>query len=153
MAPDIEREKRLLKDFVLSERDESWRQFMDDILTVYELVAKAAKGDHGGGYFYDELLRESGMVPRDIRKDDPEYMPAMRDLWEILGMVSEFEVSRGRPMLSAVVVDKDTGLPGGGFFKLAYQLELLDSVPADDSEKRKFWGDQLSKIRSVWRGQ
>ncbi len=55
-------------------------------------------------------------------------MPGLRNpgrsprLHRILDDVNRCEVERGRGMLSAVVVRKDTGRPGSGFFKLARAL-------------------------------
>lgn len=41
---------------------------------------------------------------------------------KVLDPINEDEVAAGRPMISAIVVSKDTMLPGRGFFILGQQL-------------------------------
>src|SRR5437899_471369 len=43
----------------------------------------------------------------------------------ILDEISTFEHQRGRPLLSVVVVQVETGRPGKGFYKLATRLHLF----------------------------
>jgi hypothetical protein len=45
-----------------------------------------------------------------------------RQIFSILRAICTAEVEQGRPMLSAVVVRQDTGMPGSGFFALARKL-------------------------------
>jgi hypothetical protein len=45
-----------------------------------------------------------------------------RQIFAILRAICTAEVEQGRPMLSAVVVRQDTGMPGAGFFALARKL-------------------------------
>lgn len=44
------------------------------------------------------------------------------EIGRILGEISTFEHSNGRPLLSAIVVRQGTGYEGDGFFKLAQEL-------------------------------
>ena len=43
-------------------------------------------------------------------------------LGKLLGAISSFEHANGRPMLSSVVVSKETNSPSDGFYKLADEL-------------------------------
>lgn len=44
---------------------------------------------------------------------------------KVLGQISEDEIAAGRPMLSAIVVSRDTMLPGHGFFRLGHELKQV----------------------------
>jgi hypothetical protein len=47
-----------------------------------------------------------------------------REVGHLVGEISEDEVKCKRPMLSALVVEKDTGLAGRGFFRLALPTQV-----------------------------
>ncbi|MBN1451643.1 MAG: hypothetical protein JW963_11560 [Anaerolineales bacterium] len=72
------------------------------------------------------------------------------ELGIILGEISEDEVRKGRPMLSAMAVGV-SGEPGEGFYTLAKELGLLQ----DDSpeEKRQFWEEQKARVYETWRAE
>jgi hypothetical protein len=74
----------------------------------------------------------------------PMTRPPFRGLNEALGHVSMYEVEHGRPMLSAVVVNEDTGHPGSGFAKLARHVGL--SVEDEDT----FWRAELAVVVRFW---
>ena len=63
----------------------------------------------GGLVHYGEFAKMLG-----IDMDNP-YFGAQ--VGKVLGRISEDAVAAGRPMISAIVVSKDTNPPGGGFFK------------------------------------
>lgn len=71
--------------------------------------------------------------------------PPFRPLFPMLGHVSMYEVEHGRPMLSALVVTKETGLPGDGFAKLARHL----GIPVGEDETA-FWDAQLARVVEFW---
>ncbi|WP_152418316.1 hypothetical protein [Halorubrum aidingense] len=54
----------------------------------------------------------------------------------------------GHPMLSAVIVGKNNGVPGDGFYQLASNLDHLDQDPESMSEDEKinFWENELKKV-------
>lgn len=54
------------------------------------------------------------------------YMGA--ETGHLLGEISENEHNNERPLLSAVVVKSNMGIPGDGFFSLACQLHKLEGV-------------------------
>jgi hypothetical protein len=70
-----------------------------------------------------------------------------KDVGHLLGEISEDEVSRGRPMLSAVVVGS-SGRPGKGFFILARNLGRLSGLEVDEEQ---FWRQELQKLYETWR--
>lgn len=51
-----------------------------------------------------------------------DFRAPFNPLFPMLGHISTYEVTRGRPMLSSIVIGRDTGNPGSGFFTLAAQL-------------------------------
>jgi hypothetical protein len=79
---------------------------------AYERLVQAARA--GEFVYYGELAKLLG-----IDMDNP-YFGAQ--VGKVLGRISEDEVAAGRPMLPAIVVSKDTMLPGHGFFNLGEQL-------------------------------
>ena len=91
-----------------------------DHQAVYERLVQAARARDF--VHYAELAK---MINIDI--DHPLFgVPVGRDL----GHISEDEVAVGRPMISAIVVNKDDRLLGRGFFKLGQDLHRVD--PGED---------------------
>jgi hypothetical protein len=74
----------------------------------------------------------------------PNTRPPFRGLNEALGHISMYEVEHGRPMLSALVVNAETGKPGEGFARLAEHL----GIQVDDSEV--FWQAELAEVVDFW---
>lgn len=62
-----------------------------------------------------------------------------RLLGEMLGEVSVQEYRRGRPMLTAIVVRKDTDMPGTGF-------RGLEGFPTSD----EFWVAEKKRVFDYW---
>ena len=65
-----------------------------------------------------------------------------RQIFSILRAICTAEVEQGCPMLSAVVVRQDTGMPGSGFFTLARELGCYQS--GTDSS---FWLAEREELR------
>jgi len=65
-------------------------------------------------------------------------------LLEALGHVSTYEVEHGRPMLTALVVNKETRIPGEGFASLG---EHLGRRVANEEE---FWHTELAATVELW---
>jgi hypothetical protein len=65
-------------------------------------------------------------------------------LARLLVDVGREEVEAGRPVLPALVVTKQTGLPGQGFFKLAAARGY------DVSEPEAFWASALKQVHDYW---
>ena len=99
---------------------------------AYEKLKEVARA--GGVIYYSQVAPVAGVGPRN--------------LGQILGEVCQGEVHQGRPMLGAVVVRKDSHLPGQGFFKSARKLGLFQG--SNDKERREFWVQELRKVHGYW---
>ena len=104
---------------------------------VYERLVQAARA--GEFVHYSELAK---MLNIDM--DNP-YFGAQ--VGKVLGQISEDEIAAGRPMISAIVVSKDTMLPGHGFFNLGQELHQID--PGED--EIGFAVRQMRKVHEYWR--
>jgi hypothetical protein len=51
-------------------------------------------------------------------------------------------------MLGSVVVRKDTGMPGDGYFKGARRLSQFEADVKKD--KRAFWAEELESVHRYW---
>lgn len=73
-----------------------------------------------------ERIRSLRLIPRDPR------------LFEILGEISSEEAQAGKGMLSVLVVRKEDGTPGPGFFDLAKDLgrDISDETAVIDAERK-----------------
>jgi hypothetical protein len=65
-------------------------------------------------------------------------------LGHILGEISKEEDEKGHGMLSALVIGKDSNMPGKGFFVLAKGLgkSFIDDMT--------FWQEELKKVYAAW---
>jgi hypothetical protein len=68
---------------------------------------------------------------------------------DILDEISTFEHRRGRPLLSVVVVQVDTGRPGKGFYKLATRLRLFSG--RSDIDEMEFFIATVKQAYSAWK--
>lgn len=73
-----------------------------------------------------------------------DLQPHESPLWNLLGEVAEAENAAGRSLLSAVVVLKDKGIPGSGFFDLASKLGR------DVKDEVAFFSEELKKVHKHW---
>jgi hypothetical protein len=64
---------------------------------------------------------------------------------QLLGEICQHMHKDGKPMLGALVINMQKGLPGDGFFELAITLGRL-RAGATDREKRSFWESELKAI-------
>jgi hypothetical protein len=71
-----------------------------------------------------------------------------REIGRLIAKVCAHEVAHGRPMLGSVVVRKDTGMPGDGYFKGACRLGQFD--PDGKKDKRAFWAEELERVHDYW---
>ena len=100
----------------------------------YKLIRTAQKK---GTIYYGDV---AGTMRLPIRG---EHMA--REAGQILGEISEWEHNEGRPLLSAVVIRQDIGMPGDGFFKLARQLGKFQGQSEQD-----FWHNELRDVHNMW---
>jgi len=67
-------------------------------------------------------------------------------LGPILDRINAYERALGRPLLSAVVVRSDTGLPGASFFTMARRAgEMLEG-----EDEQTFWRKEIARVRKTW---
>ena len=114
------------------------KYFGSDIFDeVYCKLIKAAR-DKQPITYGEEIAKIMGLPPSG------DHMA--RETGEILGEISEYEHLHGRPLLSAVVVGKDTRIPGKGFFTLARELGKLQ----EGMDERSFWERELEEVYDTW---
>ena len=103
---------------------------------VYDRLVQAARAQEL--VHYGELAKMLG-----IDMDDP-YFGAR--VGKVLGRISEDEIAAGRPLISAIVVSKDTMLPGHGFFNLGQ--ELHQTLAGED--EIGFAVRQIKRVHNYW---
>jgi hypothetical protein len=104
--------------------------------------ARAANGEREKGLItYSELGDELRPIHR---AGDPALDYPFGGFYEAIGHVSSYEVEHGRPMLSALVVTKETRTPGPGFAKLALHLGF------EFADAEEFWADEIYEVLWVW---
>lgn len=104
---------------------------------VYELCKEVARKKDV--ITYQEVGKLIGLDMVDPRDRDA--------ISGILGEISTYEHSYGRPLLSAVVVLKDSFRPGGGFYGLAIEVGLLDA----DGDRETFYSNHLKEVYAYWK--
>jgi hypothetical protein len=67
---------------------------------------------------------------------------------EMLDEINRSEQGAGRPMISAVVVHSQEGLPGAGFFVCARELGVLTARNRQD--ELAFFVDELRRVHAYW---
>src|SRR3954447_13635131 len=70
--------------------------------------------------------------------------PHSHALATMLGEISSAEHECGRGMLSALVLSKDGGEPGSGFYSLAERLGR------DVSDRERFWLAEFNRVHADW---
>lgn len=76
--------------------------------------------------------------------------PISISLAGLLGDISEYEHKQGDPLLSVVVVNKETKVPGDGFFKLAKELGLYEGSLTNKEQKDEFFIFELNRAHNFW---
>jgi Arc/MetJ-type ribon-helix-helix transcriptional regulator len=105
------------------------QQAKDGARAVMQEVAET-----GSLITYEELCERIGA-----------YTP--RSCGPLITEVALEDYRAGRGMLSAVVVRKDTRMPGDGFFEAA-EAELAEGLP----DRTAFWKDELARVYEAHRG-
>jgi hypothetical protein len=126
----------------------SLTQFEHAVRSV--LIAKAQGGNHEDPMTACLTYSQLGDEVGPDHGSYPMVTPPFRGLGEALGHVSMYEVERGRPMLTALVVQQDSQRPGAGFAQLGRQLGFsVGDTPADEVA---FWRLELAEVVRVWAG-
>lgn len=121
---------------------------------VRKRLIEVAKG--GETITYGELMEEFG-IPRGHPKPGIGIGP-------VVGGISDYEYSKGRPLVSAVVVRANSGTeicsqghPGGGFFGLngiPVHLERPPSARRNASlttDEQRFVKEEQEKVWDYWK--
>ena len=102
---------------------------------IYDLAKAAARNATTIPYSF-----VASVIGLDM--DNPVHR---NELAAILDEVSRTEHTRGRPMLSAVVVHTDDLRPGQGFFTLAEDLGEFDGT-----DEETFFLAELKRVHEAW---
>lgn len=103
---------------------------------VYSELITAAK--YRGTLTYQEIAILMGVTPKGGQMAGATG--------QILGEISEDEVTNGRPMLSAIAVGV-SGKPGPGFSNFARQLGRLKP----DEDEGEFWKKECKEVYNTWK--
>lgn len=84
-------------------------------------------------------------------------------LGAIVGACSEYEAANDRPLLSSIVINRDTRKPGSGFFYLSTVPPALSRKNWEDNNVRPpeivmrqrdvFWLHEVQKVHQWWQKQ
>lgn len=128
-------ERRDSRVFVVEDKYRGSKEYY----LVYSELIKAAQ--YGGTTTYQAIAQVMGLPVTGAHMG--------METGRVLGEISEDELNKGRPMLSAIAVGV-SGLPGQGFFGLAEQLGRLPAG-ASEEEKRDFWEQERDAVYEAWR--
>jgi hypothetical protein len=157
-----------VRDITIAEKDieKSWKAWKVDSFinledfkrlvkqTYLQLAERARKGKT---IFYSELEVFDGL--KSTFGDG-----SARVIGFVVEACSEAELGNGRPPISAIVVEKDTGNPGDGFYGLAGVPTHInydawegkgvhgEAIPIDIQAKRvEFWEQKIKEVHAFWR--
>jgi len=116
------------------------------------------------------LARDGKLVPHEemgamggLRQKGFRGTEATVLLGAIAGACSEHEANHGRPLISAILINKDTHKPGLGFFYLTNVPQVLSRKNWEDRNMRPpdivmrerdiFWLDEVKRVHEWWEKQ
>ena len=126
-------------------------EYVQSVKDSYQALLDSAKS--GRLMFYGELpafneLKErfSGAVAKIIGY--------------IVGACSEYEVTKGRPLISAIVISRDAREPGEGFYSLSavphnlcwdiWEGQTIEPPEVVSNKRREFWLSELQETLEYW---
>jgi hypothetical protein len=114
---------------------------MEDVIheTIYAKLRDVAANDQV--VYYHQVAPLAGL--------DMSLAEDRNRIANILDEISTFEHEQGRPLLSVVVVQAETGRPGKGFYKLAARLRLFSGK--SDLDEMEFFISTVKRAYSTWR--
>jgi len=92
------------------------------------------------------VAEHRGTISYEDAGEPIDVIPVNMNHWS--AAISKEVTEQGYPMLSAVIVNKNDGTPGDGFYTLAHDLcdRNPDPEQMSDEEKLDFWRDQLQQV-------
>ena len=119
---------------------QSWNEAVDRTRNI--LTGWAKKGSTGT---YGELIAELQML------DWPEgpYTHHGSQVGKLLGDASVAEWIEDRPLLSALVISREGGGPGEGFYPLCEEL-LGDVIGSSEDAKMRVWSREVARCLVYW---
>ena len=88
--------------------------------------------------FYNDLARGLGLPPvTDAWLSHP--------LCEIFDALDVDDHAHGRPFRTAMVVNRETSIPGEGFFKTVQSLRKI-TAPRDPMKRIEFWKKEFDEL-------
>ena len=96
---------------------------------------------------YSDLVREV----TTIHWSDGPLTHAGNQVAYLLGQLAleELDPKDDRPVISALVVEKERGRPAGGFWNLRRDLGLADAI-STDGRRERFWLDEIQRCWKVY---
>ncbi len=128
-----------------------WEEWKDKVIKAYsELIGVAQRG---------ELITYSKLGIGKLRISQEWLYPKIG--W-ILGACSHYEWMDNRPLISALVVNKETGRPSKGFWglpgipsglRMSVRVDEIDQLIVTSPEQDEFWAREVEKVYREWQGK
>ncbi len=113
---------------------------MDDSDAIARFLEQRARLPRGQApIFYNDLATEFGFP----NVDDRWYA---HPFCNIFGALDEDDQAHNRPFRTALVVSRERGVPGEGFFKMIQQLRGLRRPIAGDFEQMRVWREEFDRL-------
>lgn len=130
----------------------NWPEFEEKVTAAYAVLIETAK--NGVTITYSELGARIGIM------NFPGYDDFPLKMAEIAGACSVYELEDNHPIISSIVVNKETGMPGAGYWGFrTMPSHLLSRMWEDrrrkptveiEAERAKFWLTELQKVHKHW---
>jgi hypothetical protein len=95
--------------------------------------------------FYNELAKEFALPPV------AEYWTA-HPLSEIFGRLDHEDHENHRPFRTALVIAKETSIPGIGFFKTLQELRGM-RIPKDELKRMVLWKQEFDRLVEFYKSK
>jgi len=114
-----------------------------------EIMARVARDNSLACVTYEDIADRIAAAPAH------RYAPNGPAFTDLLCDISRATLKEGKGLLSSVVVRKDSGMPGDGFFILLDELGRLDQAPETMTvdERRTAWSAERRLVDEEWRGR
>ncbi len=107
--------------------------------TVYEKLKEIARARSVIPY-----QQVGNLIGLDMTNEEHRYR-----IGQLLDEINRTLASEDKPMISAVVVRRESSIPGSGFFQCARNLGKLTG-PDDEDTRLRFFRDELQAVYDYW---